>query len=100
MAIQQYRNGRFHNSQVEYYIRYDDITLFVEAVRCLNNYTRPAFAMVTVGENTFSDYAPNNGELYEFNIPPGILSQMEVGIDPETGEPSAVYGTFIVEYRA
>jgi hypothetical protein len=100
MAIQQFRNGRFHNSAIEYYIRYDDETLFVEAVRCLNNYTRPAFAMVTLGENTFSDYAPNNGELYEFNIPPGILSQMEIGFDPETGDPTTVTGNFSLEYRA
>lgn len=100
MAIQQFRDCAFHNFAVEYFIRYDDQDLFVEAVRCVNNYSRPAFFKVTVGAQVFSDYAPNSGELFEFNIPAGILSQMDVGLNPETGDPTTIYSTFKVEYRA
>jgi len=81
-GIQEFSDCIFHNGAVRFVFRYDGDNDRVDAVRCENNYVRPAYFSVRRGNNIFEDEAPPGG-VHEFNIPPGILNQMVLGIDDD-----------------
>lgn len=87
---------QYHNGAVRLYITYDDRTLKVSSLRAVNNLAYPVnFTVSKPGQNprTVNGSLAANSE-QSYNIPGAY--DVEVGIDPETGEASVTYGNSIL----
>lgn len=65
MAIIQYRLGSFENEQAVVYMEYDDISMRVSAIVCVNNLPNPVYAALIRNSDR---------RIYTQNFPPGTTT--------------------------
>lgn len=99
MAWAEFDDCRFGNGTIRFVIRYDPDNRKIASVRCENvSPDRAAHITVTLGENTYTATCPP-ATVKTYNIPPGILNQLQLGIDETGAIVSTSNANFQVAYR-